>query len=148
MGKFQGWDFALKRVTMSDLPFKKEQCEWFACKKTSDLTVFFHFLCPRVNCSCRFLLIVSYLKRDLSDVLLSLFTKEQSERFAQVAGNKRATVSHWLTLLFKKERKCDFLKNERIALLLFCSQKPMSEFPTLGNSRKFNFGPKSYWSLF
>ena len=109
---------------------------------------FSHFLCPRVNRSCRSLLIVTYLKRDLSDLLLSHFTKEQPERFAQVAGNKRATVSHWLTLLFKKERKCDFLKNERIALLLFCSQKPMSEFPTLGNSRKFNFGPKSYWSLF
>ena len=42
-----------------------------------------------------------------SKSLMLLFTKEQPERFAQVAHNKKATVSDSLTLLVKKERKCD-----------------------------------------
>ena len=43
------------------------------------LTVFDSFspiLCPRVNCSHRYLLTCSFLKSDLSDLLLLLFTRD------------------------------------------------------------------------
>ena len=89
--------------------------EWIACKKWAihsknvySLYVFDSFppfLCPRVNRSCPSSLIFSFLKSDLSDSLLSLFTKEwpwvirsdcswkkrDNERFTQVAHVKRAT---------------------------------------------------------
>ena len=106
------------------------------------LTIFPPLLCPRANCSRLSSLICSFLKSNLNDLLPSLFTKGQSERFAQVAQNKGATVSDSLTSLFKKERKCDSLsKKEQNALSLFRSQKSgdslkilMSKFPTLGRS--------------
>ena len=74
------------------------------------LTIFPPLLCPRANCSRLSSLICSFLKSNLNDLLPSLFTKGQSERFAQVAQNKGATVSDSLTSLFKKELKCDSLK--------------------------------------
>ena len=85
--------FALyKRVTVSNLLFKKELCEWFARDSSKSLAKnewfarkfyfhmfwqFFTFLCSRANRSCCSSLIGSFLKSD-------------SERFAQVAHDKRA----------------------------------------------------------
>ena len=76
----------------------------------------------------------------MSKLLQSLFThtlfvKERHVQFAQVAHDKRVTVSNLLTLLFTKEQQEQFAllhqgidlsltKNERIA------RKPISELPT------------------
>ena len=158
------------------LIFKKERCEWFAHDLSGLLAImrdslnkivfficfwqFFPFLCPRVNCSLRSFLICSFLKSDLSDSLLSLFTTEQHEWFVQVAHDKKATlsdsqvahdkrmtVSDLLRLLMKKEERERFtLFQERITLSLTKkeqiagkSEKLMSEFPTL---------PRNYTRIF
>ena len=52
------------------------------------LTIFPPLLCPRANCSRLSSLICSFLKSNLNDLLPSLFTKDQSERFAQVTQTK------------------------------------------------------------
>ena len=92
----------------------------------------------------------------------SLFFKERLEHFAPVALYKRATVSDSLWLLMTKEQPwaiCSgpsWQKSERSILLFFMSEtlfrskkeqiawKPMSKFPTLGNSSGHNFSPRSY----
>ena len=56
------------------------------------------------------MLILSFLKRDVTNSFRSLMSKEQQEWFAQVAHDKRATLSNSLTSLFTKERQ------ERITL--------------------------------
>ena len=108
---------------------------------------FSSFLCPRANPSCRFLLICSFFKSDLSNSFPLLFTKEQPwairsgcswqksdrERFSQVAHDKRAReairsfpwANHSFAVLLKKQANC--------------SKKPMSEFPTLQNWHFFMF---------
>ena len=101
--------------------FKKEQCVWFA-RDWYVFWLFFPFLCPSANrwrCS---LLICSFLKSYFKHMLLSLFTKERSEWFAQVADVKRATMSDSLRPLTTKERRERFtLFHEWIALLHFPS---------------------------
>ena len=106
--------------------------EWIACKKWAihsknvySLYVFDSFppfLCPRVNRSCPSSLIFSFLKSDLSDSLLSLFTKEwpwvissdcswkkrDNERFTQVAHVKRATGAN---RSFAHKKRVNRLKN-------------------------------------
>ena len=82
-------------MSVSNSLIKKERCEWFASdwsellakNKTSysleklvifdSFWQFFPFVCPRVNCSRRSLLIRSFIQSDLSDLLLSLLTKER-----------------------------------------------------------------------
>ena len=87
----------------------------------SDLFKKFVFFICFWHCLCCSSLIRSFLMSKLSDLLLSLFTKEWPERFTH---NKRAFVSNSdsLTSLFRKELKCDLLK-ERIVFFLFRSQK-------------------------
>ena len=87
---------------------------------------FSSFLCPRANPSCRFLLICSLFKSDLSNSFPLLFTKEQPwairsgcswqksdrERFSQVAHDKRAReairsfpwANHSFAVLLKKNK--------------------------------------------
>ena len=54
-----------------------------------------------------------FLKSNLRDLLLLLFTKERPELFAQVVHNKRVTMSDSLTLLFKKGWKCNSLTKKQ-----------------------------------
>ena len=110
-----------KRVTMNNSLmslFKKEPCEVLLViranhlQKTSNLLkksyfcMFFPFLCPKANRSSR-------SRRSLQ--------KSDHERFAQVAHDKRATVSDSLRSLMTKEQWEIFAfllfrsKNEQIA---------------------------------
>ena len=92
---------------------------WLVC-----FWLFFPFLCPSANrwrCS---LLILSFLKSYFKHMLLSLFTKERSEWFAQVADVKRATMSDSLRPLMTKEWRERFtLFHEWIALSLIKNER-------------------------
>ena len=80
---------------------------------------FFPFLCPWANRSRCSSLLRSFLKSEVRNSLRSLITKSDCVWFAQVAHDKRATVSDSLTSLFTKERQEQFpFFEERIALLL------------------------------
>ena len=78
------------------------------------------FLCPRANPSRRSSLSRSFLKSDGSD--FSCCSLQKSD-FEPIALYKRATVSNLLPSLFTKEQRERFaLFQEQIAISLFCSQ--------------------------
>ena len=104
------------------------------------LTVFTLF-CQRTNPSRCSLLICSFLKSDLSDLLPSLFTKERPERFAQVAHDKRATVSDSLRLLMTKELKINQLQHKLIKTSEQL-KKTMSKFPTMAECKASSHLPQ------
>ena len=83
--------------------------------------LFFPFLCPRANPSCRFLLSRSSLSCSLQ--------KSDHERNAPVALYIRAAVSDSLRLLITKKnnRSKSLFPSQKTSEML---QKPMSEFPT------------------
>ena len=110
------------------LLFKKEQWKWFAHDSSKSLSknawfaqkIYFSYVfdsLPPFFCSRHSSLICSFVKKDLSDLLLSLFKKIDCERFTQVTHDK----SDGSDLFFFT---CESL---------FCSQKisELLEFPTL-----------------
>ena len=141
-------------MTVSNLLFKKEQCEWFAHdssewlakigvnrSKNSYFSYVFDSLppffaqersAPVALCS---LLIHSFLKSDQSDSLPLLFLKKwlegfapaasDHELFARVVNDKRATEA----IRSFSQANCSFAHKKREVL-----EKPMSEFPILIDS--------------
>ena len=153
-----------KRATVSDSLrslFTNKQCEQFAHIARESLVIlanhsqktrirskfsyfsyvfysFSPFICPRANRSHSSLLLIrSFLKSNLSDLLPSLLTKEQPEQFAQVAPYKRATVSVLLTSLFKKEGKCESLKKKsKSHFRSFAHKKPSNSLKKPNPAKK------------
>ena len=103
--------------------------KWFA-QKISIFHMFFPFLCPRANCFHRSLLICSFFKSDLSDLLPWLCTKE---RLCAIHSGCSWRKRDWIDLLFFTSESLFF--SQKISKSL---EKPMSKFATLPDSPVLN----------
>ena len=90
----------------------------------------FPFLYPRANPSHRSSLIRSFLKRDLSNLLTWLFTKE---RLWVIHSGRSWQKSDWIDLFFFTSES--LFRSQKNSKSL---EKPMSKFPTMPDSPVLN----------